>query len=499
MSELLPFILLWPLICALGLIFFFPRRGALWNVVASLGLWVLSIWLWQQVWNQGTLLQEVGGWKAPFGILLVSDLFSASMVLITGFTGFCVALYIYFEDRKRSPEETSGRYFAAYQTLLMGVCGSFLTGDLFNLYVWFEVMLLSSFVMVAFEGRKAQLEGGLKYTILNLVASNIFLVAVGLLYAAVGTLNMAHLGQVVSQTGATPAVQASFVLLLIAFGMKAGVFPLFFWLPASYHTPRVATSAILAGLLTKVGVYSLIRVCTLIFPTTLDFLQPLLVGVACLTMLTGVLGAAFHYDIRRILSFHIISQIGYMILGLAIWTPAALAAAIFYVLHHIVVKTNLFLIGGIIEDRTGTADLKKIGGLVKVFPLLGFLFLIPALSLGGIPPLSGFFAKFALIRSGLIEEHFVAMGVALFVGLLTLFSMTKIWLEGFWKTKPHELSLDSSPGGWKLLMLPVALMALVTVVLGLWPEVLLGPADRMARELLDPQGYIRLVLGRMAP
>lgn len=489
--------LLVPLFMAGMLLFLGPAlksRVLALNVLGSLALFLSSIYLWKSVWEKGTQVLEVGKWPAPFGIALVVDLFSASMVAITGLMGFAVAIYLQGEEKLR--QSTPLHYFVAYQTLLMGVCGAFLTGDLFNLYVWFEVMLMSSFVLMAFEGSRAQLEGAFKYTVLNLMASVLFLVAVGLLYAALGTLNMAHLSQLVTEQGSSFTVKAAFMLLLVAFGMKAGVFPLFFWLPASYHTPRIATAALLAGLLTKVGVYSVIRITTLIFSDTLEFTRPLLTAIACMTMLTGVLGAAYHYDIRRILSFHIISQIGYMILGLAFWTQAAIAASVFYILHHIVVKTNLFLVGGVINEMKGTTELKKMGGLFSKVPWFGFCFLIPALSLAGMPPLSGFFAKFSLLSAGLAEREFLAVGIALIVGLLTLFSMMKIWLEAFWKPHPGPESSSSVQKIPLQMFLPVALLAFVTISIGLWPQMLFDSADRIAAELLNPSDYVDTVLKR---
>lgn len=496
---ILAFPLLIPLFFS-GLVLVFRKflrtRMPVINTVMSFIHFLCALGLLNLVWQKGTQVLELGGWPAPFGIVFVVDLFSASMVLITGLMGFAIAFYIWAEE-KTEKVSAPVAYFVCFQTLIMGVCGSFLTGDLFNLYVWFEVMLMSSFVLIAFEGSKAQLEGAIKYTVLNLVASLFFLIAVGLIYGTLGTLNMAHLSQLVSERGSSTSVKAAFAFLLVAFGMKAGVFPLFFWLPASYHTPRVATSALLAGLLTKVGVYTLIRTSTLIFPQTLSFAQPLIIVIACLTMVTGVLGAAFHYDVRRILSFHIISQIGYMILGLGYWTQAAITASVFYILHHIIVKTNLFLIAGILERMKGTSELKRIGGLFKEAPGLAIFFLIPAMSLAGMPPLSGFFAKFSLIQAGFINSHFISVGIALLVGLLTLFSMIKIWLEAFWKPQPgsekghQSLVLQKTP--W-LMMVPVIGLATITLIIGLWPQTLFQVANRIAVEMLEPASYIQSVL-----
>jgi multicomponent Na+:H+ antiporter subunit D len=290
------------------------------------------------------------------------------------------------------------------------------------------------------------------------------------------------------------------VMFMIAFGVKAAVFPLFFWLPASYHTPAFSVSAIFAGLLTKVGVYSLIRMFTLIFTTDVAYTHTILLWVAGFTMVTGVLGAAAMNDFRRILSFHIVSQIGYMILGLALFTPLALVGAVFYLVHHIIVKANLFLVAGVAQRIAGSTDLGAIGGLYKTAPLLGVLFLIPAFSLAGFPPLSGFWAKYVLVKAALDAEAYVIAAVALVVGLLTIYSMTKIWGNAFWKLHPAgiEPKLTSlAPKDRAALLLPIAALAVLTCIIGLFPEPFVAFAERSAEQLLDPTAYVVAVLGEM--
>jgi multicomponent Na+:H+ antiporter subunit D len=380
------------------------------------------------------------------------------------------------------------------------VTGSFITGDLFNLYVWFEVMLISSFALLALGSEKVQLDGAIKYAAINLVSTVMFLIAIAVLYGLTGTLNMADLAVRVPQVEQRGMMTTVAVMFMIAFGIKSAVFPLFFWLPASYHTPAVTVSAIFAGLLTKVGVYALVRTFTLIFTTDVGYTHNALLVVAGLTMLTGVLGAAAQNEIRRILSFHIISQIGYMIMGLALYTPLGLIGAVFYLVHHIIVKTNLFLVAGVAKRLTGSMDLKKIGGLYKSSPLLAVLFLIPALSLAGIPPLSGFWAKFVLIRASLEIESWAIAAVAILVGLLTMFSMTKIWGEAFWKPHPDgdDMSLgigDLTVSERVLLVGPIVVFAGLTVAIGLWTQPFLDLATRASAELLNPAGYIDAVLG----
>ncbi|GHC22682.1 Na+/H+ antiporter subunit D [Aidingimonas halophila] len=467
-------------------------------------LLLTSLWLLHSVSRDGILVMQMGDWPAPFGISLVADLFGAIMVVLTGIIGFAVALYSLATIGRG--HEAFG-YFPLMHLLLAGVAGAFLTGDIFNLYVWFEVMLVASFALLILGSEKAQMEGAIKYVTLNLLSSVIFLSAVGLLYGMVGTLNMADIAQRLSQVEESGMIDVLAVMFMVAFGIKAAAFPLFFWLPASYHTPPVAVSALFAGLLTKVGVYALFRVFTLIFHQNPGYTHEILVWGAGLTMLSGVLGAAAQYEFRRILSFHIVSQIGYMILGLALFTPLALIGGVFYIMHHIIVKTNLFLVSGFVNRLRGSYDLKKLGGLYRTHPWLAILFLIPALSLAGMPPLSGFFAKFIVIRAGIEAEAYGVTFIALLVGLLTLYSMIKIWAEVFWKSPPEpgenepELAPVSQREMWQLYA-PIVGLALCTVFIGLNGQPIYELASASADQLLDPTRYIDAVMsdsGEVAP
>ncbi len=477
-----------------------PRRAQrVIAVAATAALLASGLLLLRSVWLDGIQAAQMGGWRAPFGITVVADLFSAVMVVLAGLTGLAVAVYSL--ATMDEGQETFG-YYPLLQILLMGVCGAFLTGDLFNLYVWFEVMLMASFVLLALGGERAQMEGAIKYVTINLIASALFLAAVGMLYGVVGTLNMADLAEKLAAAPRLDLLTTIAMLFLVAFGIKAAVFPLFFWLPASYHTPPVAISAVFAGLLTKVGVYALIRVFTLLFVHDPGFTHTVILALAGLTMVTGVLGAVTQNEFRRVLSFHIISQIGYMILGLGLFTTAGIAGSIFYIVHHIVVKTNLFLVSGIVHLLRGTYELPRLGGLYAARPGLSVLFLVPALSLAGVPPLSGFFAKLLLVRAGLEARRYWIVAAALAVGLLTLFSMTKIWAEAFWKAPPDaDGSAGATPGeaparSSGFLFLPTASLAVVTVLIGLGVEPILVLASRAAEQLMDPAEYIRVVMGR---
>lgn len=463
------------------------------GVLFSLATFVASLFLLVRVDATGYQVIQVGNWSAPFGITLIADRFSAVMVAVSSFMGAAVA---FFSLGEIAHLRLKRYFFPLYLLLMFGVNGAFVTGDLFNLFVWFEIMLIASFVLMSLGGEKAELEGGIKYVCLNLFSSSLFLAGAGIIYGKTGTLNMADIARQLQGSEDALWVLSSSMLFLVAFGLKAGIFPFFFWLPASYHTPPSTVSAIFAGLLTKVGVYALYRAYTLLFVPVYDEVSGLLVMLAVLTMVTGVFGAASHFDMRRILSFHIVSQIGYMILGLALMTPLALAAGIFYLVHHIIVKTNLFLVSGVVIRKYGSCDLAKVGGLSKSAPFLALLFFIPAFSLGGIPPLSGFWAKFALVKAGLEAHAWWSVTAALLVGVLTLYSMTKIWAEAFWKSPPEGLELrnpNPEVRGIAWMITPIAVLAATTLAIGLFGEPLFEFSERAAAQLLDPQGYIQAV------
>ncbi|HVL87724.1 MAG TPA: Na+/H+ antiporter subunit D [Candidatus Thermoplasmatota archaeon] len=465
-----------------------PRAARAASLAGAFLLLLSTTLLLLHVQAQGILALRVGDWPAPYGIVLVADLFGAIMALLAAIIG--LASLVYAAGSMSDLDERLG-FHPLVHVLLAGVCGAFLTGDLFNLYVWFEVLLIASFVLLALGGDRARYAGAIQYVALNLLASALFLAAVGLLYARAGTLNFADL-VVKAPALAGPELTAIALLFAVAFGIKAAVFPLFSWLPASYPAAHPAVAALFAGLLTKVGVYAIVRLFSMVFVHDVAATHAFLLGVAGATMVTGVLGAAAQRDFRHILSFHIVSQIGYMVLGLALFTPLAVAGAIFYIGHHILVKTNLFFVGGIVERIRGTGDLGRLGGLAVSHPFLAFLFLVPALSLAGVPPLSGFWAKLSLVRAGLEIEQWLLVAVALTVGFLTLYSMMKIWNEVFWR--PPKDDAPDARAAWTLYV-PVVGLATLTLSVGLAAGPLFALATEAATQLLEPDAYVRAVLG----
>ncbi|MEN9934802.1 MAG: hypothetical protein RLZZ387_1381 [Chloroflexota bacterium] len=461
------------------------------SVAGAAALLASALALFGAVWAGGPQVTQLGGWAAPYGVTFVADLLSAVLVVLTGLVGLAVAVY---SLGGIDPARERFGYHTLLHVLLMGVCGAFLTGDLFNLYVWFEVLLIASFVLLALGGDRPQMEGGIKYVTINLLASALFLIAVGVLYAEAGTLNMADLARRVPELTNQGLVAALAALLLVSFGIKAAVFPLFFWLPAAYHTPPAAVSALFAGLLTKVGVYALLRTFTLIFVGDVALTHTLVLATAGVTMLVGVLGALAQRELRRVLSFLIVSHIGFAVLGLGLFTERGLAGAVFYMVEDIVVLTALFLASGVVRELAGDERLDRIGGLMERSPLLAVAFFLPALSLSGVPPLSGFFAKLALLRAALEAGQYLVVAAALLTSVLTLLVVLRTWAEVFWK--------PAREGRWRSVRVTWAMRG-PSLALGLLPLALglaAGPAfvvaTRAGVQLWEPAAYVAAVLGR---
>ncbi|TVR43000.1 MAG: Na+/H+ antiporter subunit D [Bacteroidia bacterium] len=494
MMLVLPIIL--PLLFMVLLIFtrrwlFFQQ---LFSLLSAVVLTVVSALLLTEVAKEGIMTIQLGAWPAPYGITLVADLLSAIMLITTSFVAVVVMVYSPgFIDNER---QTAG-YYPLVFGLLMGVNGAFLTGDIFNMYVWYEVMLTSSFVLIALGGSAEQLRGSVKYVTISFVASIFFVSAIGILYGQAGTLNMADLANKMRTWENMPYINGALMLFFVAFSVKAALFPFFFWLPASYHTPPVPITALFAGTLTKVGIYTMFRFYSLFVVQDVMFWKIFLLVIAGLTMSVGVLMAASQFDIRKILSFHIISQVGYMVMGLAIFTTNALAAAIYFTVHNMLSKTNTFLAGGLVFQRLGSYDLKYLGGLYKVAPFLALIFFIPAMSLAGIPPLPGFFGKLFLIKGGFEAGEYLITAVAIAVGFFTLFSMIKIWNEAYFKKTPEDAQ-KAQPVN-RSAIAATTLLAAAVILLGLFAGPVMELSHQAAMQLKDPYHYINAILKQTSP
>lgn len=476
----------------------------------------LEIWLLIDVWiHGGAEAVLLGGWEAPIGIVLVVDRFSALMLVVSSVVVMLVLLFSSAQGvgSDESPQQPVSIFHPTFLILTAGVSNAFLAGDLFNLYVGFEILLTASYVLLTIGGTGPRVRAGVTYVVVSVVSSVVFLVAIAMIYGATGTVNMADLAMKLGDLD-PDLQQLLHLMLLVGFGIKAAVFPLSFWLPDSYPTAPAPVTAVFAGLLTKVGVYAIIRTETLLFPG--DRVNSLLLVIAGLTMIVGILGALVQFDIKRVLSFTLVSHIGYMIFGVAVSNHIGLTATVFYVVHHITIQTALFLVTGLIEYRTGSANLDRLGSMLKISPLVAILYIIPALNLGGIPPFSGFIGKVGLVQAGVANGSglaWVLVAASIITSLLTLLVMMRIWSRVFWR--PIEDSEDPAMRGTEEAKrvdqrkkplrkdspgLVAPTVALVTVGVAL--TVVAGPlfefADEAADDMIHRTPYIQAVLGEEA-
>lgn len=500
LDNLLPLPVLLPFIGA-GLALALGRRARAQRVVSVIALAaviVIEAFLVYLTDRDGTLVLWVGAWPEPLGIALVADRLSALMLLVSTIVTLTVLIFSMVQDIDERRRETPVSIF--HPTLLIlsaGVSNAFLAGDLFNLFVGFEILLFASYVLLTLGGTGERVRAGTTYVVVSVLSSMLFLVAIASIYAATGTVNLAQLSIRLGQLA--PDTQLVLhLLLLTVFSVKAAIFPLSAWLPDSYPTAPAPVTAVFAGLLTKVGVYAIIRTQTLLFPASP--LTDLLMWAALATMIIGILGAVAQSEIKRMLSFTLVSHIGYMIFGVAIATTAGYAGAIFYTTHHIIIQTTLFLVVGLIELRGGSTSLNRLGGLAAISPVLAVLFFIPAMNLAGIPPLSGFVGKVGLLQAGVqlgtpLAYVLVAGGVA--TSLLTLYAMAKVWNRAFWRGGPATDQRGRVSVGSPLPFGMVATTA-VLVALGIGITVIAGPlyayTQRAAVDLKSETAYVHAVL-----
>ena len=472
--------------------------GALLGVLAIVVVDAMLLW---RVVELGPVAMTMGNWLPPFGISFTVDIVGAAFALVAAVVTLLLLVYIRHDIPEHAREQGA---YPLILLLLSGVSGAFLTGDLFNLYVWFEVMLISSFGLMALGGRDIQLDATVKYGFLNFLATAFFLLALGLLYGLVGTLNMADIAGVAA-TADPVALAGIGALLLLAFGMKAAAFPVNAWLPASYHAPPPAISALLAGLLTKVGVYALLRSLAMLMPGARDMLDPVIAVVAIGTLVVGPLGAIAETNLRRALGFLLIGGIGATMAGLALGNLGGLAGSVSYTLHAMLTITALYMLAGLIEAMTGATDTRQMGGLYGAASLPSVLFFGLMLAVAGVPPFLGFWPKLLLIDGGFARWGFgadpwaLALWLAVLVNaLLSLIAGARLWAHIFWRTGHEGAPAESptaelrplSPQARRLGLAPTVVLAAIVLALGLFPELLLGFAREGAEGLLDPARYV---------
>ncbi|MBN2110913.1 MAG: NADH-quinone oxidoreductase subunit M [Methanosarcinaceae archaeon] len=482
-----------------------PQFQKVLNISVYFVLAFLSIVLLLQVWNDGIQVYEVGEW-GKYGILLVADLLSAGMVVLTTCISLLSMVYSLDYIEKRSLSST---YYPLFNLMLAGLNGSFLTGDIFNLFVFFEILLLSSCGLVIANEHGGvtkisdKMEATFKYLVLNMLGSIVMLIAVASLYATTGTLNMADISvklSAMSAAGTMPwHVFAIALMFIVVFGNKAAIFPLHYWLPDVHPTAPSPISAMLSGVLIKVGAYGMLRVFFLIFRDTLYIFQPVIIYLALATIIVGAISAVAQNDVKRLLAYSSVSQIGYVFLGMGLGSIYAITASLVYLVNHAIAKSMLFLSSGAIIHYAGTRDMRKMGGMVDRFPMIALFFLAGAMSIAGLPPTGGFIAKFVLFDAGITDKYYFEIGIALIFAVFSLFYMFRAWLLMFWgEIRDTEKYGDySAQKASPLILVPIMVLAVAIMVLGLYAEPLIALATATAGQILDPQPYIEAVLTRV--
>ncbi|SIQ08016.1 multisubunit sodium/proton antiporter, MrpD subunit [Priestia flexa] len=483
--------LLIPFVVGVVLIFFkdnikLQRIISTISLIATTGF---AAYLVQLVYKEGILTHKLGNWDPPFGIILVADMLAALLVLTASIVALCCILFAF-----RSIGEKRERFYfyPLVHFLMVGVFGAFLTGDIFNLFVFFEVMLMSSYALIVIGGTRAQLRESLKYILVNVISSALFVITVAYLYSVTGTLNMADLSQRVAEVNQPGILTTIGVLFFIVFGLKAALFPMYFWLPSAYNAPPPVVTALFGALLTKVGIYSIFRTFTLIFYHQPEVTHQLIGYTALLTIVIGTVGAIAYNDMNKILIYNIVIAVGVIVYGITLTTPAGIEGAIYYLIHDMIIKAALFLLGGAIIAITGTSKLKEMGGLIQRHPQLGWMFFVAVVSLAGIPPLSGFVGKFLLVQGGLESQSYTFVIVLLVSSLMVLYSAMKIFMNCFWRAP--KLTEEQEKGSTKGMLYPSAILLAISIFLGLGAEVVFPYISMAAETLMDPSIYIESVL-----
>jgi multicomponent Na+:H+ antiporter subunit D len=473
-----------------ALLIFFNKKHKLTLSITYLAVVLnlcVSLYLGYFVFTNNPLVLETGAWKAPYGITLVADQLSVIMILSVNVIAVASAI---FASSSITGKKAEHYFYPLFFLLIAGVSGAFLTGDLFNLFVFFEVLLMASYGLIIIGGSKQQFRESVKYILLNLFSSILFVITVAFLYSVVGTVNMAQLGQRVAEVHQQGVLTGIAILLFVVFATKGALFPLYFWLPKSYIVPSPVVSALFGALLTKVGVYSMLRVYTLIFSHKLELTHTFFIWIASITMIIGVIGALSTTNVKLIIAYNIMPAIGFMLLGIGTFSSESLAGTIYYLIHDMVIKAALFFLVGLLVYHAGTSNLNKMGGYIKTSPLLGWMFFIAALVLAGIPPFSGFVGKYLLLRGAMDEGHFMAAGVGLLSSLLILFSVIRIFIGAFWGELKNEPSKIVQRSG----VFASGLLITLSIVLGIGAEWFYPYIQSAADNLLDPQIYIDFVL-----
>ncbi|MFC4411356.1 Na+/H+ antiporter subunit D [Chungangia koreensis] len=474
------------------LLLFMPKKVKAQRVLTTIAL-LLNIlvvsYLISVVKSEGIQSVTLGSWPAPFGITMVSDMLSALLVLSSTIITLFVVLYSFRaigEDRERF------YYYPAILFMLTGVNGAFTTGDIFNMFVFFEVLLMSSYVLIVLGGEKVQLRESIKYLLVNVISSAIFVITVAMLYSVVGTLNMADISMKIGEIGQPGIITVIAILFLVVFGLKGAIFPLYFWLPGSYAAPPIPVLTLFGALLTKVGVYAIMRTYNLFFIFDKGYTHEILMIVALLTIVAGCIGALAYFDLKQIIIYNIIIAVGVILFGASLSNETAMTGSVFYLIHDILIKGALFLLIGVIAAVTGTTNLRKMGGLMKTHPALGWMYLVAAFGLAGIPPLSGFAGKLLIVQGGFAEGELLGTIVILASSLVVLLSVIRIFIYAFWGEEKPVQGVGKST--YRQLFTPAVILTCITILYGVGAEFIVPFMQDAGQVLHQPSIYTDAVL-----
>lgn len=450
---------------------------------------VCAFLLMLEVKNEGIQMVTFGDWPAQFGITMVADGVSTLLVLSTSILAFFIVWFgfpIIGEGREKH------FYYSGILMITTGVNGAFTTGDIFNLFVFFEVLLISSYLLIVIGGEKAQLKESMKYIIVNVISSSLFVITVAFLYSVIGTLNMADISHKIAGVNQPGIITTIGIMFLMVFGLKAAIFPLYFWLPSSYSAAPTPVLALFGALLTKVGVYAIMRTYSLFFSHDTSYTFEVLLILSIITIIAGSIGALAHFDVKQIIIYNIVIAIGVILFGVAQASETGYLGAMFYLVHDMIIKAALFMLIGIIIIVTGTSNLRKMGGLMKTRPVLGWLYLVAAFGLIGIPPLSGFIGKLFILKSGFEQENIVTTLIVLASSIVVLLSAIRIFIYTFWGEQKETAAVDEVQ--YKKIMIPTAILVLISVLFGVGAEWITPFMQQAANVLTDPSIYVDAVL-----
>ncbi len=472
---------------------FNQKRLAYQRIITMLGLIlaiISALSLVYKVYLDGPQTVTFGSWPVPFGITMVSDMVSALLVTTTLVLAFFIVWYG-FESIGKERERFF--YYPGVMFIITGVNGAFTTGDIFNLFVFFEVLLMASYLLIVLGGEKAQLRESIKYILVNVLSSAFFVITVAFLYSVVGTLSMADISIKIAEINQPGIITVIAIMFLMVFGMKAAIFPLYFWLPSAYSAPPIPVLALFGALLTKVGVYAIMRTYTLFFTHDLAYTHELLLILSIITIIAGCIGALAHFDVKQIIIYNIVIAVGVILFGVAQMNQIGLEGAMFYLVHDMIIKAALFMLIGLVIYVTGTTNLRKMGGLMKTYPALGWFYLIAAFGLAGVPPLSGFVGKLLIVQGGFQAGNIWTSIFILASSLVVLLSVMRIFIYAFWGEQ-GQVSNQVNKKVYNRMFFPTMLLVFISILYGVGTEWLTPLMEDAAKILVDPSIYTDAVM-----